>query len=1010
MKSRLLFGLLLAAPGLANAVGLGDIHLGSALNQPLSADIDLLGATTEELTQLRAGVASRDIFTRYGIDHPAFLTGFTFKVTKDAAGHNVLSVRSSDAISEPFVTFLVELSWPRGHLIREYTVLLDPPVFEKQPSVAVPMAAPVTGTSSAAASGAVERAAPASSAASAPAAAVRSPSSPAAGAAARAGDYAVAANDSLSAIVRREGGVSAPADVNRLMIATFRANPAAFDGNINRLRRGAVLRLPPQSEWSAMDEHEAVAEVRRQVEAWRTTLGGSGRSSGGARLRLVVPTDTGATADAATKTSAPASGKTAALEKELADARRLLELKNAEFARLQAQSAQAQAQAQVQVQAQAKAKAEAEAEAEAKAKAQVQAAPAAAPSPPAQAPTKSNAPAVPAVPAAPGFFEGASDNLLYGGIAALVALIGGLIGLNAWRRRRTDAEFDDSMQPTWAEPAPEVTTQSLSTTEMGTRAPDDIVVEESAEDASGEFVAPPFAPSETASIARSTLRDSAPVADLPAMDAGIGLDQTDSLAEADFHMAYGLYDQAADIVKQAIEREPARRDLQLKLLEVFFVWGNKDAFIDVARTLARGRDAAPAGEWDKVAIMGRQIAPDDALFAGQSQSSSHVDIDFDLDAAGTQGIDLDLLGDSSLNLNTGMMAQGGVDLDLGHALAGSDAASDTGNSPTLDPDRFDLLLEPEHAHDSGATTRELAARADASTVEQPALRSSAFEESPTVETPVYDLEDDAALLDRLDLALQQGSTRAPETTAEISIEDLGFDVESLDETDHQTLYPADGATLVAGLDSQSRSLLAAADADRTREMEYAPPADFESSYAVTPPTPQADEAANAATMLSPRLVDSAATELLPVYDPDAVGETSEIELSSSDLDLDLDELARALENDTVAQPRRDEIRFSTDVFATGIHKVPGSGMDLDVGAPLIENREPTVTERMPHDLDLPELEPVTLSEVGTKLDLARAYMDMGDPDGARSILQEVLSEGSSSQKVEAQRLIETLPH
>ena len=143
MKSRLLFGLLLAAPGLANAVGLGDIHLGSALNQPLSADIDLLGATTEELTQLRAGVASRDIFTRYGIDHPAFLTGFTFKVTKDAAGHNVLSVRSSDAISEPFVTFLVELSWPRGHLIREYTVLLDPPVYAPAARAAAePVAAP----------------------------------------------------------------------------------------------------------------------------------------------------------------------------------------------------------------------------------------------------------------------------------------------------------------------------------------------------------------------------------------------------------------------------------------------------------------------------------------------------------------------------------------------------------------------------------------------------------------------------------------------------------------------------------------------------------------------------------------------------------------------------------------------------------------------------------------------------------------------------------------------------
>ena len=61
------------------------------------------------------------------------------------------------------------------------------------------------------------------------------------------------------------------------------------------------------------------------------------------------------------------------------------------------------------------------------------------------------------------------------------------------------------------------------------------------------------------------------------------------------------------------------------------------------------------------------------------------------------------------------------------------------------------------------------------------------------------------------------------------------------------------------------------------------------------------------------------------------------------------------------------------------------------------------------DLALPEMEPVTMSEVGTKLDLARAYMDMGDPEGARSILEEVVSEGSASQKQEAQRLIENLP-
>jgi len=85
------------------------------------------------------------------------------------------------------------------------------------------------------------------------------------------------------------------------------------------------------------------------------------------------------------------------------------------------------------------------------------------------------------------------------------------------------------------------------------------------------------------------------------------------------------------------------------------------------------------------------------------------------------------------------------------------------------------------------------------------------------------------------------------------------------------------------------------------------------------------------------------------------------------------------------------------------------GVDLDVGEPLSssEDREPTQRHAMA-EMELSELEPVTMSEVGTKLDLARAYMDMGDPDGARSILDEVLSEGNPSQKQEAQRLMESI--
>jgi pilus assembly protein FimV len=136
-------------------------------------------------------------------------------------------------------------------------------------------------------------------------------------------------------------------------------------------------------------------------------------------------------------------------------------------------------------------------------------------------------------------------------------------------------------------------------------------------------------------------------------------------------------------------------------------------------------------------------------------------------------------------------------------------------------------------------------------------------------------------------------------------------------------------------------------------------------------------------------------------------------LNSDSIDLDLDRLASALGGgDTQQQPRAAEDLFSSEVFEASQRS---KQVDLDVGEPLIGSDSPTnklraQTNRLkPVDLAIPELEPVTMSEVGTKLDLARAYMDMGDPEGARSILEEVVQEGSTSQKQEASRLIESLP-
>jgi pilus assembly protein FimV len=174
-------------------------------------------------------------------------------------------------------------------------------------------------------------------------------------------------------------------------------------------------------------------------------------------------------------------------------------------------------------------------------------------------------------------------------------------------------------------------------------------------------------------------------------------------------------------------------------------------------------------------------------------------------------------------------------------------------------------------------------------------------------------------------------------------------------------------------------------------------------------------------------VDIAATsrfkspEFSDVHESDRpdVDSTSKLRgLNADSIDLDLDRLANALGSggDTLEQPRAEDEVFSTEVFEASQRN---RGVDLDVGEALNGSEAPTnklkaistnrTAKVATEDLALPELEPVTMSEVGTKLDLARAYMDMGDPEGARSILEEVVSEGSASQKQEAQRLIEALP-
>ncbi|MCW8847684.1 MAG: pilus assembly protein FimV, partial [Sedimenticola sp.] len=109
------------------AVGLGDIQLKSALNQYLDAEINLLSVDKDEISDIKVTLASPEAFRRSGIERPFILSKLRFQADETKDGKTIIRVSSRDPIREPFLNFLIEVNWPKGKLLREYTVLLDPP-------------------------------------------------------------------------------------------------------------------------------------------------------------------------------------------------------------------------------------------------------------------------------------------------------------------------------------------------------------------------------------------------------------------------------------------------------------------------------------------------------------------------------------------------------------------------------------------------------------------------------------------------------------------------------------------------------------------------------------------------------------------------------------------------------------------------------------------------------------------------------------------------------------------
>ncbi|MEM9171250.1 MAG: FimV/HubP family polar landmark protein [Pseudomonadota bacterium] len=942
----------------ALALGLGDIKVLSALNEPLRAEIALVGATSEELTGLEVRLASAEAFERYGLSKPTFMNSFKLRVSP--TGTPKIEITSTQPVTDPFVTMLIEAVWPRGRLLREYTVLLDPPTYASpQPTAPPAMSRPAAPQRNAASSsGSVRRTNP-------------TPATMPASSLAGAGQYRVERGDSLWKIASAMNPGDAAA-INQAMIAIYDANPQAFNGNINSLRAGAVLTLPDQSSVFSISRSDALQAVRQQNANWRGSEGS---------LRLVPPdedTGTGGIATRGTDIAGGSDGRSAAevtaLQRELEEKERLLALRNEELARLQDQLAQQNAPAaELPVEPDPDFSSQPELDAPLTADeifAETQDSddtindsladasdaadtdafdvtddalvdePDAGEAEEPVADTPATTTPVPAVvttsssQADKGLLDRLLDSWVY--IAGGAAVVLGLLGFIAVRQRAAAADDTGTWEALDAADLEDLDGTLAATgrlRDIGSRG-GDTVRSPSLDQALPDDMLEQTAPVQETSIPEVTEATPVTAQEAPAVapvslddtfssETAINFDQSDPLKEADFHMAYGLFDQAAELVKGALTVDGQDPKLHAKLCEIFFQWGNEQGFVGAAEGFkAIGGDSDPA--WNNVVIMGQQIAPTNELFSGAQVSAGGGDLDLSFDGD-TRSIDAQLGAEQTDNDG------------FGEVFDGSGLTTEQPAVSNSIDFEFDDIGD------------------DDNTSEQPML-----DDSPTGQSPA------------LDYSFDDGTVEQPLTMDDEYSEDSG-NTNEIDLADLQ-LDPGTANELLDAGEELSSDLLSATGATSVLpdDFEVSLPADSEETVMARPdPDVLADLEANNTTEM-----------------PISSSRIEEADLDVADLtsEFRVDDL-KAHEDATMEQPIVDSAptMFADDAFGDGDDSTVNTGVNAML-----------------------EVDEESMGEVGTKLDLARAYVDMGDPEGARSILGEVVNEGDESQREEAQALLDSL--
>ena len=778
-----LWAALLFFPLTGFALGLGEIETSSYLNQPLQAEIEVISARPGEIDDLLISLASRDAFKKAGLERPADLSKLRFQVDKSEDGLSArILVTTKTAIKEPFLSFLVEADWAKGRLLREFTILLDPPSFAQQalapaPKVSAEQEKPaqLPGKSQP-----IVRKAVASVKAEPemdsdePQQAFSSPIAFNADPAPKDQKKTYVADktflqgssNELQLVVNKGDTLWGVASqfkddkhsMAQVMLAMQMMNPAAFgNGNINNLKVGAVLRAPDQDALGRFSKQQAYAQVLEQNGLWDEYVA---RSSGATvvatpvagsktkpkaqktttQLSLLAPGD-GDSDNASLKSDTnKSSGQ---IRKQLALAEEDLEaarLENTDLkSRIESLEVQLkkyeQLQKLVQIEDSSLALLQDSASGEAISKrpmttvteekpselmieaaeailtgesakkvvptmsARDQIAEDFAQSTEAETVIKTapeddmdTVPAPIIVTEAPeSVLDGEQpsadflrDNpLLLGGLAALLIIIIGFLTIERKKSRpaadkggitleEPEDLNDDDPTPIHVPSGADIG----ATSEFDSLADSD----DTQLQMSDTLVA---SASEEDQFARTAIISAE---DIPATEetASLPVDQDDILNEVDVYLAYGLYDNAEDLLNESLRDNPDRADYRSKLLDTHFATKNKDAFIKEAIIL-KSLGAAGRRFWDRVQIMGFELAPENDLFSGAEglevsaedlKYVKPVTADFDIgaddDATDFSGTDFDLSNDAlnfSPSHNDDLMgdegsADGALDIDF----------------------------------------------------------------------------------------------------------------------------------------------------------------------------------------------------------------------------------------------------------------------------------------------------------------------------------------------------------